>query len=250
MSTTLSTTLSTHRPGPPADDVPSARPSLGRRLRATAAATAGLVAVLAVAVAAVSAGAAPSADDTDSDHVDHAAMGAPMADDAPPLPSPTEEVGVLDLFGRPLLGPDGQPLEVALRPPEPRRPANAHEIYVPDGSEPTALVSDVGLLTAHAVTLNEVANDEGYTLVQRFDLFRANGLVSSASGTPSGADTYRAHLAQLDQQAAADAPSACSTAATVAGQSDGVPADLVAGLAVAQLHAEIELTRQSLGCPT
>jgi hypothetical protein len=177
-------------------------------------------------------------------------MGVPMADDVPPLPAPGEVVGVLDLFGRPLLGPDAQPLEVPLRPPAPRLPANAGEVSVPGGTPPTEGVSEVDLLTAHAVTLNEVANDERYSLVQRFDLFRANGLVSSAAGQPDGAEAYRALLAQLDQQLAADQTAiACATATSVLGYSDGVPTDLIAGLAVGQLHAEVVLARDVLGCP-
>lgn len=236
------------RPLPTTSD-PERPPSLAGRVRTTALALGVLGVITALAVAGVSAGATTGDPLAGPDDHDHAAAVAPLVDEGtPPPPAPGEEVGVLDLFGRPLLGPDGQPLRVPLRPPGPRLPANPDEVYVGDGAP--AVTTEVDLLTAHAVTLNEVANDERYTLVQRFDLFAANGLITAAPGHPGGDAAYRALLAELDQAASSAQPAlACPTAASAVGSSDTVPDDLVAGLAVEQLRAEVERFREVAGCP-
>lgn len=230
---------------PPATpgDAPDQRP-LATRARAAATTVAAIVVVASFA-AVVSAHASPDPSSTAAQPV------TVDTDPPPPLPEPGEMVGVLDIFGRPLLGPDGQPLAVPLRPPSPRVPANAGEVHPPGGDPATPESVEVDLLTAHARTLGEVANDEHYTLVQRFDLFLANGLVTAAGGQTGGLAAYRDLLASLDQQVAAgQTAAACTTAATAGAQSDGLPTDLVGGASRQELHDEVARTGDALGCPT
>lgn len=224
---------------------PDDRRTLSARLRTTAVAVTAvvLIATFAAGVAAHAAGPGP---------VDPTAIGATSdgTPPPPPPPGPGEMVGVLDLFGNPVLGPGGQPLAVPLRPPSPRLPANATAVHPPGGTPATPESVEVDLLTAHARTLNEVANDEHYTLTQRFDLFLANGLVTSTNGQSSSLAAYRGLLVTLDQQTASgQTAAACATAATARAQADGVPADLIGGPSRPQLHAEVVRTGDLLACP-
>jgi hypothetical protein len=212
------------------------------RLRTTAVMVVA-IALLVVGAAALTAQAAAPGSATDAES---AAETNPM----PLPPDAGEMVGVLDLFGRPVLGPDGQTLAIPLRPPTPRLPANADEVLPPGGDPAVPEVVEVDIFTAHARTLNEVATDEQYTLVQRFDLFAANGLLSPAEGSTGGLAAYRNLLSTLDQQVAAGQTSAaCATASAARGQSDGVPSDLIAGPSRAPLHDEVAGTGEVLGCP-
>lgn len=242
-------TPTTPRPLPaaPVDEPPSLRERAGRAALALGV----LAAVAALAVTAVSvSGATPDPGADAHGHGGHVAADVPMADDLPPPADAFDTVGVLDLFGNPLRGLDGQPLRVPLDERSPARvPANAHESLPPDAGDPTEGTAEVDLLTAHLGTLDQVADDLRYTLVQRFDLFRINGLVTDAPGRPGGLDEFRALLVSVEQQAASDQPQlACPATASAIGQADGAPVDLIAGTAAVHVRDELDAIRADVGC--
>lgn len=236
----LSTAVRTPRPAP----------SFRARLRATTAAVAALVVVGALAVAAVSvSGAAPGP--AGHDHAANVPVGVPLASDEPALPTADVEVGVLDVFGNPLLDLDGEPLQVPLPDLAPTRlPPDAAQPPAVD-DPPTEGTVEVGLFEATVATLDQVATDQGYTLVERFDLLRLNGMLVDAEGQPGGLDAFRALLATFEYEVPrGNRHAACATATTALEQSDGVPVDLIAGAGVGALRAELLARRAELPCPS
>jgi hypothetical protein len=104
----------------------------------------------------------------------------------PPPPEAGQTIGVVGLDGQPVLGPDGQPLEIQLDAAPPPVPANASEVLGPDAGPPTEDVETLSLLDAEARTLEELADTMDYTQAERVDFYAENGLAAPTDPCPSG----------------------------------------------------------------
>jgi hypothetical protein len=232
-----STMTRTPRPAAPAA-TPEPLPSTAHRVARTALVV-GALALVGV-IAAVGASAAGS---TDRVHAPaHHAGPGDGPGEAPPPPELGDTVGVLGLGGQPLVGLDGQPLQLTLAEITPPVPANANE--APPTSGPyTEDTQTLNVLEAHIATVQQVADDRQYSLVQRFDLLTVNGLLGAADGQSSTLSTHRAAVGGID---AGTAPCAAVTATVSA--IDGQGTDPIVGLGASSFGRRLDDARVALGC--
>jgi hypothetical protein len=162
--------------------------------------------------------------------------------EAPPPPELGDVVGVLGLNGQPLVGLDGQPLQLTLAEITPPVPDNASEPPPASGPYPED-AQTLNVLEAHIATVQQVADDRQYSLVQRFDLLAANGLLVAADGQPTTLSTVRAAVGGIDAGTAS-----CPTAVATVSAVDGQGADPVVGLGASSFGRRLDDARVTLGC--
>jgi hypothetical protein len=174
----------------------------------------------------------------------------PSATAPPPPPQLGETVGVLGLDGEPVLAPDGTPAEVVLTPsppgPPPPDPGDRPSLEVVGPGE---VVDDVGLLDAHGRTLGELARRLDYDLLETYDLFAVNDLLTPADPDRQGVGDLRRLLADSERRARfADPTAACGRLAFAAALVDGHAPDAVGGLGAGEVAAALAAQQSELGC--